>query len=210
MRFIPGGRVARRAVAATMLAGVCVGVAACTGEPAPIVTESPTGGTVVVPTEAAASTPSAAPTALTDDELLAMMPEGSERADVYGAMMTATFFLEQYAPMFHTGDTRVWEALSAEGCDYCADALANAERVRDEGWTARGGEITVDAGQTQAALTSDSEASVLLAAELEAGRLLDSSGGVQSSSRAGAAAYGVRLGFTGGHWQVIGVASEDS
>ncbi len=199
---------ARRAVAATMLAGVCVGVAACTGEPAPIVTESPTGGTVVVPTEAAASTPSAAPTALTDDELLAMMPEGSERADVYGAMMTATFFLEQYAPMFHTGDTRVWEALSAEGCEYCADALANAERVRDEGWTARGGEITVDAGQTQAALTSDSEATVVVQSRIEDAFLTDDGGVEAQTGESRSVTYAFNLTVADSRWVVTEVASE--
>ncbi len=199
---------ARRAVAATMLAGACVGLAACTGEPEPIATESPTAIASAVATPS--TTPSPSATALSDDELLAMMPEGAERADVYGAMMTATFFLEQYAPMFHTGDTRIWEALSADGCEYCADALANAERVRDEGWTARGGEITVDTGQTQAALTSDTEASVLLTASISAGYVAEGDGAETQTARSRDYQYGVFLAIEDGQWTVAEVVGEES
>ncbi len=197
---------ARRAVAATMLAGACVGLAACTGEPEPIVTESPTA--VASPVATPSTTPSPSATAISDDELLAMMPEGAERADVYGAMMTATFFLEQYAPMFHTGDTRIWEALSADGCEYCADALANAERVRDEGWTARGGEITVDSELTQAALSSDSDATVVLESRVGDAYLVSSSGVEEQTGESRRVTYAFSLTLSDSRWLVRAVASE--
>jgi hypothetical protein len=125
-------------------------------------------------------------------------------------MATAQFFLEQYAPMFHTGDTRVWEALSAPECTYCADALENAERVRDEGWTATGGEIVVNEAQTQGALTSELEASVLLDTQLEAAFVAGSDGVATPTGDPGDVTYGLRLELIGGHWKITGVASEDS
>lgn len=213
MRFVPGGA-ARFAGAKTVLV-VCLltigsagGLAGCTGDPAPIVTEAPT--VAPSPTETSSPSPSPSATALTDEELLALMPEEAARDDLFGAMATAQFFLEQYAPMFHTGDTRVWEALSAPECTYCADALENAERVRDEGWTATGGEIVVNEAQTQGALTSERAASVLLDAQLEAAFVANADGDTTQSGDPGDVTYGLRLELIRGHWKVAGVASEDS
>ena len=212
MRFVPGGA-ARFAGAKTVLV-VCLlaigsagGLAGCTGDPAPIVTEMPT----VAPSPTVTSSPSPSPsaTALTDEELLALMPEEAARDDLFGAMATAQFFLEQYAPMFHTGDTRVWEALSAPECTYCADALENAERVRDEGWTATGGEIVVDPARSQGLLDSEASASVLIVGDLEVATLADAEGVSSQTGEPGAVRYGVVLKLINGQWRVAAVESED-
>ncbi len=203
MRFVPGGRVSGGAGLGAVLA---LALAGCTGAAEPIVTELPTASPSLSTSASASPAPSA--TALTDAEVLALMPDGAERTDLFGAMVTAQFFLEQYATMFHTGDTRIWEALSAEGCGYCADALANAERVRDEGWTARGGEITVDTGRTQAAMTGDAEASVLMTADLSAGVLEGSSGAETSPTTARKFEYGVAMVNDGARWFVVEVVGE--
>jgi hypothetical protein len=118
-------------------------------------------------------------------------------------MATAQFFLEQYAPMFHTGDTRVWEALSAPECTYCADALENAERVRDEGWTVEGGEIVVDASRTQGALTSETQASIAIRAHANASILESPSSPAPSpASPDQDIEFGVVVVHVGGTWTV--------
>ncbi|WP_062287352.1 DUF6318 family protein [Demequina phytophila] len=210
MGGIHGGRVARGALAAAVTAGLCAALAGCTADAEPIVTESPTVVAVESPSPSASPSPSPSATALTNDELLAMMPEGAERSDVYGAMMTATFFLEQYAPMFQTGDTRVWEALSAEGCEYCAKGIENAERVRDEGWLYEGGEIVVEDRQTQGSMTGDDTATVLLETRLSKAEVTQSDGTTTRVGRPGGVTYGVRLVLVADQWLIGGVASEDS
>lgn len=214
MRFVPGGA-ARFAGAKTVLV-VCLlaigsagGLAGCTGAPAPIVTEAPT--VAPSPPETSSPSPSPSATALTDEELLALMPEEAARDDLFGAMATAQFFLEQYAPMFHTGDTRVWEALSAPECTYCADALENAERVRDEGWIVEGGEIVVDSSRTQGALTSETQASIAIDADAEASTLHSAaSPSPTPGSPARAIEFGVVMSLVDGRWLVREVAGREA
>ncbi|MFP5359565.1 MAG: DUF6318 family protein [Actinomycetes bacterium] len=211
MRFVPGGAArfagAKTVLVACLLAiGSAGGLAGCTGDPAPIVTETPT--LPPSPTETSSPSPSPSATALTDEELLALMPEEAARDDLFGAMATAQFFLEQYAPMFHTGDTRVWEALSAPECTYCADALENAERVRDEGWTATGGEIVVNEAQTQGALTAELAATVVIEASLERAVLVDAIGDETVAGEQRRVDYGLELAFVAERWSVLSVVSE--
>ncbi|WP_062301140.1 DUF6318 family protein [Demequina subtropica] len=190
-------------------AGVLL-LSGCFGEPGPIVSETPSvAGTVA---EATSPTPTPSPSAeleaLTDEELIALLPERALIPDVRGAMATAEFFLEQYAPMFHTGDTRIWEALSAEGCEYCASALENAERVRDEGWTARGGEIEVIRNTQDGSLTSPTSAYYSIEVH-RASAYLKSEEGIESeSASASRTHFEFALELVDEHWMVVGVASE--
>ena len=213
MRNVRSGHVGGAAAAA--LAVACA-LGACTAEAEPIVTTTPSAD----PSPGVSSSPSPSPSPvvsevaapLTDEQLLELMPPGAAQADLYGAMVTAQFFLEQYAPMFHTGDTRVWEALSGDDCGYCADALANAVRVRDEGWTARGGEIVVDEDvlSRDGAMTGEGEAAVKLSASLESAFLVDGDGVESQSSAARQHEFYVALEVAGGVWRISEVVGEDS
>jgi hypothetical protein len=213
MRFVPGGAArfagAKTVLVACLLAiGSAGGLAGCTGDPAPIVTKTPT--LPPSPTETSSTSPSPSATALTDEELLALMPEEAARDDLFGAMATAQFFLEQYAPMFHTGDTRVWEALSAPECTYCADALENAERVRDEGWTVEGGEIVVDASSVRASADPGVDTTVILTAQV-AYTAMASKGGEKTDERPERSLkFGFVLVRDGARWLVAEVATTDA
>ncbi|MDN4477255.1 DUF6318 family protein [Demequina sp. SYSU T00039] len=202
MRFVSGG-----AGAGAIVIGLALTLAGCVGDPAPIVTRTPSGGPVVV--ESPDATPSPTPTALSNDELFAMMPEGADRDDLYGAMVTAQFFLEQYSVMFQTGDTRVWEALSDPGCGYCADALANAERVRDEGWVAEGGDITVDESQTRAALDEADTASVLVTASVSEYVVWDEAEAIDLQGAVSGYEFGLVMQRGAGGWIVAAVVGEE-
>jgi|GEM_PF-736751 len=213
MRNVRSGHVGGAAAAA--LAVACA-LGACTAEAEPIVTTTPSAASSPGVSSSPSPTPSpvvsevAAP--LTDEQLLDLMPPGAARADLYGAMVTAQFFLEQYAPMFHTGDTRVWEALSGDDCGYCADALENAIRVRDEGWTARGGEIVVDEDvlSRDGAMTGEGEATVILSAVVTSSFVENAKGVETQTGREREVTYAQMLHFASGRWEVAKVASESS
>lgn len=207
MRFVPGGWVSGGAGLGAAVVLV-LALAGCTGRPAPIVTELPSASPSTPASTTPAPSPSPSVTPLTDDEVLALLPDGAERTDLWGAMVTAQFFLEQYAPMFHSGDTRLWEALSADGCEYCADALENAERVRDEGWTARGGEIVVDQNSARAELRDEASAVYRVSAGTGKAVLIDASGNEQTSESAGAAVFTLVVARSGDLWRVSGVQVE--
>ncbi len=194
-------------VGAVVLASVVV-LAGCVGDPGPIVTRMPSA--VASAPGVGSETPSPSPSvmALSDDELLALMPEGAGREDLIGAMVTAQFFLEQYAEMFHTGDTRVWEALSADECGYCADALADAEQVRDEGWVAEGGEVFIDTNQTRGAIGESGTATVVFTANVADAYLTNLDGERTQTGAARSVIYGMELGLQDQVWRVERAASE--
>ncbi|MDN4475757.1 hypothetical protein QQX09_07800 [Demequina sp. SYSU T00192] len=210
MRFIPGGRVARRAAAATMLAGVCVALAACTGETEPIVTVSPTSVAAVTPTQTPSSTPSPSSTALSDDELLSMMPEGAERSDVYGAMMTATFYAGLAGSIFATTDTAAWVGLAAPECDYCSSQAANVDALVASGDTAEGGEITIDQSSIRAALEDDGIAFVKLTGHVDPLDRISSSGQRTEAQSALETTFTMKLVFIDSLWRVSGVVTESA
>ena len=210
MRNVRSGYVGGAAAAA--LAVACA-LGACTAEAEPIVTTTPSAD----PSPGVSSSPSPSPSPvvsevaapLTDEQLLELMPPGAAQEDLYGAMVTAQFFLEQYAPMFHTGDTRVWEALSGDDCGYCADALANAVRVRDEGWTARGGEIVVDERTIDMAFTSASTVYWSVEADVATATLAQDGQEERIAEEAGHAEFALELVYGLNRWVVDGVFVTD-
>jgi hypothetical protein len=97
--------------------------------------------------------------------VLAALPEDAKSPGLDGAIATAEFFLTLYAPMFQSGDTRLWDALSGPECGYCADASENATKVADGDWTATGGEITPNVMTSRAATDGSNAAIVSLEAD---------------------------------------------
>lgn len=137
-----GRRPSRRFGAAALVAVGLGSLAACTGGSGPIVTETPS------PTATASATPSASPSAsptpLTDAELLALMPPEAAYPDVRGAIATAQYFLEQYAPVLETGDLTVWNALSMSDCIFCESVREHVGRNSFAGDFETGGALMLN------------------------------------------------------------------
>lgn len=206
MRFVPGGA-ACWAVAGVVVTSVLAG---CTGESAAIVTETP------VPVVSESETPSPSPSAsaaasapLTEQELLDLLPEDAVIPDLWGAQVTAVFFLEQYGPMFQTGDTRVWEALSAEGCEYCEAQVSSADEVHESGWSATGGVVSVLSETLEGRLVEADRALVLVDGNLSAGWLNRGNGDTQEAFPASARTYALDLRLRDAIWMVSNVATEE-
>lgn len=131
----------------TVLSFVCasvfaLGVSGCGGDPEPIVTEtpSPSASATVDPSPSATPSPSGNGE-LTDEELVELLPEEALLDDIRGAEATALFFLEQYAKMYQTGDTYLWEELSGDDCVFCASALEGSTTLHADGMSVRGGDV---------------------------------------------------------------------
>jgi len=146
---------------------------------------------------------------LTSAELLALLPANAGEADVEGAVVTAEFFLEQYAPMFHSGDTRVWDALSGPGCTYCTDASSNAKEVAQLGWVATGGEIAPDTSTQRGVLDGAERAVVKFHASFADAYLTKDSGAPELQEAASTHEVFVELARSDGIWVVTGVMIDE-
>jgi hypothetical protein len=192
--------VTRRLLACFLGAAV---LAACTPGGEAVVTETPSAtasGSVT-----ATASPSPSPSAGVD--VLAQLPEDAKSPGLDGAIATAEFFLTLYAPMFHTGDTALWDALSGPECVYCADASENAQEIQDRGWTATGGEIVAIPTSSKATASGAGGALVTLDASTQDATLLDD-GVEQSREEGGTGQFTLQMQLVDDHWQVDGVASE--
>jgi len=131
-------------IAATAVMLAAFALTGCTGDPGPIVTETPSASASVMPSTSASPSvsPSAAP--LTDEELLALMPPEAAFPDVRGAIATAEFFVEQFPIVYETGDLRVWDALSMPECTFCESVRSHVLEEITVGDHEVGGAISID------------------------------------------------------------------
>jgi len=108
--------------------GVAVALVAlggCFGEPGPIVTRDVTSTWTPPAVETPTPSPSPSPTALSDDELLAALPEEAKCSLITCARATAEFMLLEEDRVITSGDLTVWNALSLDSCAYCASVREN-------------------------------------------------------------------------------------
>jgi hypothetical protein len=139
-----------------------------------------------------------------------MMPPAASAPDVQGAVVTAQFFLELYAPMFHTGDTEVWDALTGATCGYCTDASQDAASLAADGWTATGGEVEPISNSIEAFLSDDGFTYVILDADLSDAILIDPDGQEDVAQTARRTQFSLQLELIGDVWRINGVATEDA
>ena len=179
-------------------------LAACTGtDPEPTPSASPTA----TPTSPVSATATPSPTgALTTEELLALLPEGADTPDVQGAIITAEFFVELYAPMFYSGDTTTWRALSTADCKYCADALDNVATVWDRGWTAQGGAIRAYSNTSRGVLRDSELAEVKFDADFGDAYLVRDAGTPELTEKGALHTVFLELVLIDGVWRVNGVS----
>ena len=122
---------------------VAVMVSACNGDPEPVVTPSPTPSETVSESPPPSPTPTPSATALTEEEILAAIPEAARSEDFLGAVYFSQFFIELYPAMFtEQPETALFAALSSPECVFCTSSLESAQASAEAGAISQGGEFT--------------------------------------------------------------------
>ena len=210
---------ATRLLTGTALLGFCGGLAACNGTDA-IVTETPSPTAIesasATPFPSSSATPSPSPSGsigigsapLSDAELLEILPEGAERSDLPGAVVTAEYFIQEFPRMMSSGETDVWDSLSLPGCEFCLDGRAQAVESMQLGETVRGGEIGNGTGLTEANLRNDGRVEVKFPVQIEPVYVSNAGGEEHLEVDERSGTFFVLTELVGGVWRVSDVQSK--
>lgn len=171
--------------------------------PAPPTSESPTDDPTTsespsdeVPTPPEVEAPTPAPEASVDDHV--------------GAIYAARYFLDLYTYMRATGDTSQFEAMSADGCEFCAGAVENAEEITADGGWAEGGELEFDIEKATAEYPTDDEPNYLVRfAMTQAPQQIHRADGSTDAVEATSGDVVVALQYTNGRFITHGVNFEE-
>lgn len=148
------------AASAVVLAG-CAVASGQDSTPSPA-TASPEADPLPATPSSSASVSSDADAPLTDEELLALLPEDAQYPDIRGAMAVAVWFMEYRDDIYKGADLRPWVQLSSDECGYCSYQLDDAMDYRVPGVVIEGGEVVVDLGSVTGHLGEDGNAYVFL------------------------------------------------
>ena len=130
------------------------------------------------------------------------------RDDIRGAEATALFFLEQYAIMYQTGDTELWQSLSLDPCTYCGSALEGAQDLHADGKGVKGGEIVPRDSSVFAQMGPDGEVYVEMEATARDGYTVQPDGSEELTAPGTASDITMELHLVEGEWRVDGVNVE--
>lgn len=197
-------RLSRFVTVVALLGGATVFLSACTGGTDPAASPSPSVTTVVT------SSPSASPspTPLTDEELLALIPE-SARAENFGSAGNfAKFFINLYPRLFQPGpqpEIALFERLSAPSCGFCETALVDAAATQDADAYNTGGEFTWPDDSVRGELQSDGYWHLTRAFQVNDRVTYLADGTVHSTEEGGTGQVGLTLEYVEGAWSVLGV-----
>ena len=192
-----------RAAGALVLVALLAG---CTGDDG-IVTTTPTP-TVVAGSEEPGTTPSPTPSGgreLTDEELLALMPEGAGDPTWEGAVSTVLFLLDEYPRALREVDSRVLEALSLPECRFCAGLVDDVVQVDGAGLRLHEGSMTPDFLGLDGFLESEGHARVVFPVRQSDFRYVDSGGVEQRTTNGADFLMYVELRFVDPAWKIAGV-----
>ena len=197
-----------RALGALVLVGVLAG---CTGDSG-IVTTTPSP-TVVAGSEGPSLTPS--PTSsddgmLTDEELLALMPEGASNETIQGAFLTFRFFIEGYPQALSSRDSSALRALSLPQCDFCANLADGIDDLNESGSVFVAGEVVSDPSSVDLEPLADGRVVVRIDVSQSAFEYEDADGASLGGSEAGRYRMAALMEFDGVLWRVDGVEVEDA
>jgi len=191
-------------IGALVVSGVLGG---CDPGGSPVVTETPSASGVATPTASASAEVSASPSASPGSRawVLERLPKDALYPDIGGAKKTAEIFVELYGTMLQTGDTTLWDALSGNGCGYCASQSANVVDMVDRGYAASGGDAVVDVTQTRAAAEDDGFTYVRVVATFDDLYLVAPDGAKSLAEPSSTSKLGLQMEFIDGIWIVNGV-----
>ncbi|MFV0634941.1 hypothetical protein [Demequina sp.] len=190
---------------------VCLVVAACGGDPGPVVTPSPS----LTPTEVAATvspvpsptpTPSPSATTLTEAEILAAIPEDARHEDYPSSVAFAAEYLRRANNATTTHDLDWLEYVSDAECAYCTLTRHLIETDMVAGVSRRGGDMMLDAAAALGGLQVDGRWRVELPVETTDATYVGPDGVVVDEVPGEELTMWVFLEYVNGHWKVIEVA----
>ena len=194
-------RLLRFAAAAVLVGGATAVLSACSGDPEPIVTETPSPTATVV-----SQSPTPTPTLTAEEELLAQIPEDARGEDFASATQFSRFFIELYPGLFAVDpQTELFALLSAPSCQFCSGALADSTDTAAVSAHSEGGAFTWLGAVLRGGLLDDGFWYVTQDFEVTDTVTYLADGTEDHISRGGSGEVGVKLSWDGGSWHVHGI-----
>jgi len=202
-------RLSRFVAVAVLLGGATVSLSACTGGSDPVASFGPSASAVATSSPSASASTSPSPTPLTDEELLAMIPENARGEDFFGASAFGRFMLAEYQRMFVSYDTRLWEAVSSPDCEFCVSSVSDVREIAGTGGARVGGAMTLDpaSGIAKGGLRDDGFFYVGYHFVITPWTDTDGDGVVIGSGDAASGETALKMKFVDGHWMVYDIGT---
>ncbi|MDE0573460.1 hypothetical protein ON058_08525 [Demequina sp. B12] len=176
---------------------------ACTGGGGATVTPTPDESPVAAVTETPSASPT--PTALTEEDVLAALPEQALTEDYPGANAFAGYFLENFQDLARE-DPELFVALVDKSCKFCANILAAHDEARRSGTTITGGDVELMSPYGGGGLQTDGTYGIEFDIRTLPITETSSTGEVTASSDGGEGSAAVILAFDE-RWRVLEVGS---
>ena len=194
-------RLLRIAAVAVLVGGATAVLTSCTGDPGPIVTETPSP-TVAVVTPSASPTPSVTP----EEELLAQIPENARGEDFQSATQFSRFFIELYPGLFaREANTELFDFLSTDDCNFCSSALEDSRATQEVGAHSEGGAFVWPDLVATGGLVDDGYWYLSQRFEVSDTTTYLTDGEVYKTVAGGTGDVALKLAFEEGSWRVHGV-----
>ncbi|WP_291382231.1 DUF6318 family protein [Demequina sp.] len=194
-------RLLRCAAVVALVGGATASLSACSGDPGPIVTETPSATRTVETTPS----PSPTPSVTSEEELLAQIPEDARAENFVSASNFAKFFVSLYPQMMKTLDGELFQLVSSPECDFCLSALDTRQRLEDSAESRTGGEPSFPNEPASGGQEPDGTYTIVLEMQTAPSTTIDSAGAVVGTGEGGSGTVGISLAFAEGHWVVLGV-----
>ena len=162
----------------------------------PVVSASPS--VTVAPSE----------TALSEEQLLELIPAEARTEDFPGAAAFAAFFVSEYYRMFAEQDPQLFEFMSGDECVFCASSLETYSELAATAGYRVGGEFTSDTAAATGSLVEDGSWYVELPIQIAPGVTYDGNGEVLGESSGGTGTAKFQLVWSEVHWSAKGVFLE--
>lgn len=192
------------------LGAVVAVLAACSNDPEPDVTPTPTLSAPVVesPEPSPSPTSSPSPTALTEEEVLAAIPEAARTEDFWGAQEFTRYFLENYQEMMQTTPEE-FDVLTSPDCGFCSNVKEVYAAVEARGNLLEGGRIVATHELAQGGLQDDGTWGVRFPIDVDEMVERGPDGKVVETFEGGPGVAEVLLIFDA-HWKVLELSAEES
>ncbi|MDN4479735.1 DUF6318 family protein [Demequina muriae] len=172
-------------------------------------TETPTATPALSESPSPSPTPSPSATALTEEDVIAALPDGAMTADIWGAFAYASTLVTESRAMVLDGDTRLFEAMSSDTCTFCTSALDYARSLDSANETLTGGQIKVQDADPRGGLQTDGTWQVEFDIVVDAATVLNDQGAPVFDVPESRHTVAVLMDHDGEAWSVRDVGSQE-